>query len=102
MAQKYPSKRKNRQKSSLPMILMIAGGLTLLVGALYLLVGNGNQPKAVVTVKGAPSLKVDQDQIDLGNKKLGETVQTGFILSNVGDQSLKLTEAPYIEVVEGC
>ncbi len=102
MAQKYPKKSRQPKKSSLPMILMIVGGLVLLGGALYLAFGNSNQPKAAVTVKGTPSLKVDQDQIDLGNQKLGETVQTGFTLSNIGDQPLKLTEAPYIEVVEGC
>ena len=33
---------------------------------------------------------------------LGKTVQVDFKLTNVGDQPLTFTEAPYVEVVEGC
>jgi hypothetical protein len=53
-------------------------------------------------VTGAPRLQVDQDQVDMGDIKLGQTVQTLFTLTNAGDQPLQITEPPYIEVLEGC
>jgi hypothetical protein len=51
---------------------------------------------------GGPSLQTNQQTVDLGNEKLGSTVQVSFTLKNVGDQPLVFTKIPYIEVVEGC
>ena len=53
-------------------------------------------------VSDAPRLKVDRESIDLGDIKLGNTTEVAFVLTNAGDQPLRLSEAPYIEVVEGC
>jgi hypothetical protein len=53
-------------------------------------------------VTGGPSLQTDQQNIDLGNQKLGTTVNVTFNIKNVGDKLLVFTEAPYIEVKEGC
>jgi len=60
------------------------------------------QPLAAVEVHGAARLKVDQEQIDMGDVKLGRMVEASFLLTNVGDQPLRFTKPPYIEVVEGC
>jgi len=80
----------------------IAAGLILL-GVTALLSWRGqSEPRAAIEVKGRPSLKVNQETVDLGDVRLGQTVQTSFELTNVGDQSLRFTEAPYIEVIEGC
>lgn len=95
-------KRVSRKKTT-PPIWPIAGvilGLVLLVGAGWALLGQS--PKAAIEVTGKPSLKVDQTTLDLGQQTLGNTVQVEFKLTNVGDQPLRFTEAPYIEVVEGC
>ena len=66
--------------------------------------GGGDTTTAKVTpeVTGAPKLKVDRDKIEMGDIKLGRTVQAAFALSNVGDQPLRITGDPYIEVLEGC
>jgi hypothetical protein len=45
---------------------------------------------------------VDQEKVDLGIVKLGQTVDVKFKLTNVGDQTLRFSKAPYIEVLEGC
>jgi hypothetical protein len=45
---------------------------------------------------------VDKEQVDLGNIPLGQTVEVTFNVANVGDQQLRFTEAPYVELVEGC
>ena len=55
-----------------------------------------------VEVQGQPSLKVDNDQLDFGDVKLGQTVTAAFTLTNVGDQTLRITQEPYIQVLEGC
>jgi cell division septal protein FtsQ len=80
---------------------IVAGGLLLIFGALSLL-GGSKSPKATIEVTGQPRLKVDQESVDLGDISLGTTVQTAFILTNVGDQPLRVTPPPYIEVLEGC
>jgi hypothetical protein len=56
----------------------------------------------IPAVTGAPRLKSDRDIIEIGDVKLGQTVQAVFELTNVGDQPLRVSDDPYIEVVEGC
>jgi nitrate reductase NapE component len=59
-------------------------------------------PYVTPEITGAPKLKADREVIDLGDIKLGNTTQATFTLTNIGDQLLKITGAPYIEVLEGC
>ena len=47
-------------------------------------------------------LKVDVEEINLGDIPVGQTVQASFKITNTGNQPLKFSEAPYIEVKEGC
>ena len=103
MSQNKNSKKlKNRSnKLPWPIILLIGGGLLVLIGAFFVF----NKPtEAGVAAVGAdsPGLKVDKEKVDLGDVKLGQTVMVSFQLTNLGDKTLKFTEAPYIEVLEGC
>jgi hypothetical protein len=82
-------------------ILMGISGLVLVVWATFALWG-GNKPKTAIEVSGAPSLKVDNESIDLGDVQLGRTVEVSFLISNTGDQPLRFNKPPYIEVKEGC
>jgi len=93
--------RHRRKKQIWPMILLFAGGLLLVFGAFKAFTKPSGQ-KAAIEVSGTPSLKVDQEKVDLGNVKLGQTVEVTFKLMNVGDQTLRFSKAPYIEVLEGC
>lgn len=104
MSQKYESKRtkRKRQKNRWVPILFALGGLVLLVLAAVILRGGDSGAKAIIEVKGAPAVKVDKEQVDLGEVKLGQTVRVSFKVTNVGDQTLRFNEQPYIEVVEGC
>jgi hypothetical protein len=101
-------RRKNshkRKPSPIPIPLLLGlGGLALIaVAALAFWGGDRSKaPKAEIEVTGAPSLKVDQEVVDLGDVKLGQTVEVAFQLTNVGDKPLQFTEEPYIEVKEGC
>jgi len=85
-------------------VVLIIGGVAL-IGLLAFAVWQSNissNPKVPLEVQGSPSLKIDKQKVDLGNVPLGQTVTVVFNLANVGDKQLRFTEAPYIELVEGC
>jgi hypothetical protein len=69
---------------------------------LILLIGCAAAPASTPEVNGAPKLKVDRESIDLGDRKVGQLVNVSFEITNVGDQPLRITEPPYIEVAAGC
>ena len=99
------SKRNQRKQSAFSRywpLLLAAGGLLLVLAALWATRGGDSTSQAPVEVSGAPGLKVDQEKIDLGDIRLGEWVSASFELTNVGDQPLKITDQPYIEVAAGC
>ena len=99
-SKKYSNKR-NRQKTKwMPLLLALGGGLLILLA--FFALREKPSPKAAIEVTGAPSLKVDKDKLDLGDVKLNQPVEVSFQITNVGDQTLRFTEAPYVEVVEGC
>jgi cell division septal protein FtsQ len=98
---KYAKRRE--QRSIWPMVMLAAGGLVLILGAVFALSQSAKpKPKAAIEVSGSPSLKVDKETVDLGNQKLGQQVTASFQLTNIGDQPLRFTSAPTIEVKEGC
>jgi hypothetical protein len=97
---RYSKKRQRRNKPWLPIIVAVTG--VVLVGLAFWGLRGKSAGKADIEVTGAPSLKADKEQVDLGDVKLGQTVEVSFQLTNVGDQTLRFSEAPYIEVVEGC
>jgi hypothetical protein len=103
MSQKKYKKhtRRRQQKSPWPLIMLVAGGLLLILGAVFAF-NQSSKAKLPVEVAGSPSLRVDKEKVDLGDVKLGKTVQVSFELTNVGDQPLRFSQAPYIEVKEGC
>jgi uncharacterized protein (DUF58 family) len=80
---------------------MIVGGLALLGIAAFALFGH-NAATAPSDVNGAPRLKVDRAKVDLGDVRLGEWVEVKFTLTNVGDQPLRFSEEPYVELAAGC
>jgi hypothetical protein len=100
------SKKVNPQKKTAPpiwLLLLIGAGAALLVLVAF---GAGAQNPGAPTIQpqvnGAPRLRADKEKVDLGNVKLGETVSVSFEITNVGDQPLRFTEKPYVEVKAGC
>ncbi len=93
-------KRVNRHSTQWPLLLAL-GGVALILLALAALKATSS-PKVPIEVSGAPRLKVDKEKVDLGNVRLGQWVKVSFELSNVGDQPLRFSEKPYIEVAAGC
>jgi hypothetical protein len=97
---KYSKKNRKQYTRWLP-ILVISGGV-LVIGLAFLALRKNPTPTIPVEVNGSPSLKVDKDKVDLGDVKLGKTVEVSFQLTNVGDQTLRFSKQPYVEVLEGC
>ena len=103
MSQIKPKKYSKRKKLKSPWpLIALAVGALLLIFSVAAVFSQQSKSKVAIEVAGSPSLKVDKDKIDLGNVKLGKYVEASFKLSNVGDKTLRFTEAPYIEVKEGC
>jgi hypothetical protein len=98
-----PATRRRSRARSNSLLLTAAGlGAILLLIAAASLLGRDGGKRAAVEVTGQSRLKVDREAIDFGDVRLGQTVEAEFVLTNVGDQPLQLTQAPYVEVVEGC
>lgn len=94
---------EERAKSKVPGWAIGLGLVAVVALGVILIASNSSSaPTGSSEVKGAPSLKVDQEKIDLGNVKLGQTVQVSFEVTNVGEAPLRFKEKPYIEVKEGC
>lgn len=96
-------KRKDRNRGGAGPLLVIVGGVVLLGAALFALFqGRGSSGGATLEVTGEPRLKVDREVIDFGEVPLGKWVTAEFRLTNVGDQPLRFSEPPWVELVEGC
>jgi hypothetical protein len=97
-------KRRQQAAEQKKMLWTVLGGLLLIAAAAWLAFGAARKPnvRAAPEVTGAPRLKALQEKVDLGNVKLGRQVQVDIQLANVGDQTLRLSEEPWVEVVEGC
>jgi hypothetical protein len=95
MAKKNKKYGKQRQNRNFPWWLVLLGGGLLLIAAILFANRNGDGG-------GTPALSVDQDKIDYGYVKYGETRQFAIKVTNAGDGTLRFKEKPYIEVLEGC
>lgn len=102
MSKKPQKTKKGRRGHSTRWPLLLAlGGVGLILLALGVMKAT-TSPKTAIEVSGAPRLKVDKESVDLGNVRLGQWVSVSFELTNVGDQPLRFSEKPYIEVAAGC
>jgi hypothetical protein len=101
MTKKAAQRKRAARRGCLIPGLLLAGGAALL-GLAALSVFSGGREEFVPEVVGAAAVRVDRQQEDLGDVRLGQPVRVAFELTNVGDRQLRFTAAPYVEVAEGC
>jgi hypothetical protein len=97
-------RRSSRRHASQPkstILVVLLAGVAMLVLAL-LAWRNAAAPKAEIQVTGEPRLVVDQEMIDFGDVQFEVPVQASFQITNVGDQPLRFTKQPAIQVAAGC
>ncbi len=101
-----PSKKVVAQKKTRPPIWLwglIAAGVALIaLVVIQAISSNNSTPPPPPLASGGPALQVDKEKIDFGSVALGNTVEAKFEVTNVGDQPLRFTQKPYVEVIEGC
>jgi len=100
----YNSKRGRAQprRGLIPLLLAVGVALLIIITLIIALQPSKNTSPTTPEVTGTARLKADKQKIDLGDVKLGTPVKASFQLTNIGDQPLKLTKAPYVEIKEGC
>ena len=95
MAKKNQKYRKQNRRKNVPWLFVALGGGLLLLAAILFANRSGDGG-------ATPSISVDQQKIDYGYVKFGETRSIAVRVTNTGDGNLRFKEQPYIEVVEGC
>ena len=95
MAKKNQKYRKQKQRKNFPWLVAVLGGGLLLLAAVLFANRSGDG-------SGTPSISVDQQKIDYGYVKYGESRSFALRVTNTGDGTLRFQDQPYIEVLEGC
>lgn len=103
MSHKRPRPARKPKPPVIPLLVMLGGVVVLGLTLFFALRGNTAQaPNFTPAVTGSPKLVADREEVDLGDVRLGQTVEVSFAIANTGDRPLRFTEAPYVEVAEGC
>ncbi len=105
MSQQYGKSAKRRKTNRSPLILVGLGVLLVILAAVFALrrPASGGPPAPFTPdVKGAAAIRADKDMVNLGDQKLGSTADVSFTITNTGDQPMRFTKQPYVEVKEGC
>jgi hypothetical protein len=103
-----------RKKRSPWPIVMLLGGLALVAAVI---IGNlvyqpdqqaedtgpGTPSLAIADIKSSPDAQIDGLKVDFGDMKLGAELATlTLTVANSGDKALNFTQAPYIQLADGC
>ena len=96
-------KQRQQKKQKQNLIWMIGAGVLLVLSVVLPLIKNASRINPeLVEVEGRPAIQVDQEVIDYGYKKWNTNLTFDVKVTNVGDQTLKFNDTPYVEVLEGC
>ena len=93
---------QKKQRAPIWLWGLIAAGVVIIAFAVIQAISSNSTPPPPPLVTGGPALQVDKQNIDFGTVTLGQTVEAKFEVTNVGDQPLRFTKKPYVEVIEGC
>jgi hypothetical protein len=88
-------------KRYLPQIIIGTGALVVAAG-LLLATRKGSPSDYVPEYTGGPRIDLGQEVYDYGYVELNTVITTDVEISNVGDQPLRITDTPQVQVLEGC
>lgn len=94
--------KKAQQRRRTMAVVMGVVGLAIVGIAALLLTRSGTPANYTPEYAGGPRLALEQDSYDYGYVQLGTTITTDVKIENVGDEPLKISEIPVVEVREGC
>lgn len=100
MSRHKTKKVVKKRASRWPLAAALVG--VLLITAALLLSGKDEASEYTAKVKGQPAIEVDQKEVDYGDVKLGSMIKTSVRVTNVGDQPLRFSGRPYVELIDGC
>jgi len=108
-------KRKNAQsrRSPWPVVLVLGGLLLVAVVIAGSLLnrsrqvdesaGTGAPALSITNIERSPEAQVDGLKVDFGAMKLGAGLATLKVsLRNTGNKTLQFSQAPYIQLADGC
>lgn len=88
-------KKHQRKKRKSPRFFLILSGLAIVLIASLLVRQRSDW-------KGTPDIQVDQERIDYGVVKNNTPMTFAIKVTNTGDGTLRFTEPPSIEILQGC
>jgi hypothetical protein len=92
---------RNKVKKNKPTWIIFTGVALLLLTVFGFFFSSREKPD--IEVIDAPAIRLDREVFDYGDVQLGgRSIRTVVKVTNAGDQTLRFTSAPYIEVLEGC
>ncbi len=97
MSRKHRQRGYRRGTFGWPIIVL---GALLVAAAAFLLARQGGGGGS--SSGGTPQIAVDQQKIDYGYVKFGQTRSFKIAVTNNGDGPLRFKSKPYVEVLEGC
>lgn len=102
------AKRKNHRKvktsNSLPWLALAGVGILVALGAVVIgmVTGGSRANRPTPQVTGAPRVQVSPESLDHGDVHFLTTIDSEFVVRNVGDEPLEILGEPRVEAVEGC
>lgn len=96
---KIPTKKPERPVWLIPVV--VVGAIAALLAVIALVTGSREEPFEP-QVTGAPRAEVDRVNIDHGDVRFEEPVESVYRIRNVGDEPLLILGEPRVQLIEGC
>ncbi len=96
------SRKTRKRRRGFPWPVLVFGGVVLIAAALMLGTRKGNSAAGSDNGSGSGKVAVEPAKIDYGYVKFGNNETFKIKVTNTGAGTLRFTDKPYIEVLEGC
>ncbi len=96
------SRKSRKRRKGFPWPILVFGGIVLIAAALMLGTRKGDSATSTDSGSGSGKVAVEPAKIDYGYVKFGNDETFKIKVTNTGDGTLRFTDQPYIQVLEGC